>query len=832
MLESLQIQEPPPSKHHHHTIVGAAILHSLGVPEWIVSVVGSHHGKIIEEGIDLESLMASERRNFYAARDEAETWRQLWQEHVRAALAAAGYESIDDVPEKLPQPAQLLLIALLIMADWLASNEAIFPLIEVEQTADEVDYPRRISRGREKLQYLSRWQPGDMWQYADLCAERFGYDSANPVQQAMAEEAGRTKQPGLFILEAPMGVGKTEAALMAGEILAARMGENEGVNGLAFFLPSQATANAMYDRIMSWLQCFASGEQRWLEDDGTSGQLAISLAHGKAMLNEQFAALASASTDVDGAEGIGTNRFFLGRKTKLMANFVVGTVDQMLMGALNQKHLMLRHLGMAGKVIVVDEIHAYDAYMTRYFKTMLDWLGAYQTPVVLLSATLPGQRRAELIGAYLGQEEFAEKETMIQTQAYPLLTWTDGQEVHTRVIPAAKEKRRVQILRGDDEAIVDFLRKRLHAGGCAGVMVNTVKRAQQLAKRLTDILPQGKTEILLDHAQFLMPDRLERENRLLTRVGKHSTPEQRNGLIVIGTQVLEQSLDIDFDVLVCDLCPMDLLLQRLGRLHRHPRQNRPVPLRTAECLVLNAGGENLEAGSKAIYGAYLLQRTAELLPDSICLPDDISPLVQETYRERHWADDQQSTAMCRAYSEYVQQCAMLEADAAKTCIPSAKRRIGRRKMSWLIDGLMDHGIDQSEAQEQAMVRSGAASIEVLVLQYGEEGLLHLASRTDSDFRVSPHAMPSAEEETIIMRQSLRLPYEFHWSSIMQQVIEELEMVRQKTLREWTTSPRIGRELFLLLDAQGCAELAGKQVRYDHTDGFQVLKKEDGSGENV
>lgn len=827
-LEPLQLREPPESKHQRHTIVGAAILHLLGVPEWMVSVVGAHHGKIMREDLEFDAIRVSERRSFYGALEDETTWQSLWQEHLNVAMLEAGYDGAIDLPREMSLPAQMLLIALLITADWLASNETIFPLIDVEQNPEEIDYVRRISLGREKLPVLSRWRPGNIWQYTDLCTERFGYDHANLVQQAIAEEAGRASQPGMFILEAPMGVGKTEAALMAGEILAARLGEDEGVNGLAFFLPSQATSNAMYERMMSWLQCFAERERTWLDDDGTSGQLAISLAHGKAMLNEQFAALVSASTDADGTDGVSTNRFFMGRKTKLMANFVVGTVDQMLMGALNQKHLMLRHLGMAGKVIVVDEVHAYDAHMMRYLKTMLDWLGAYHTPVILLSATLPGQRRAEMIGAYLGRDDFDEKNALESLWAYPILTWTDGQTVHTRTIPLAEEKKHIRIRRGQDEDIVDFLRGRLGDGGCAGVVVNTVKRAQRLARRLAEVFQQPAYEILLDHAQFLMSDRVERENQLLLRVGKHSMPAQRNGLIVVGTQVLEQSLDIDFDVLVCDLCPMDLLLQRLGRLHRHWREGRPASLQAAECLVLNADGEVLEAGSKAIYGEYLLRQTAALLPKNICLPDDISPLVQETYQKK----TPENPEMRERYSEYEQNCAKQDGEAAKTCIPRAKRKIGRRRTTRLIDGLMDYRIDQNEAQEQALVRSGVASVEVLVLQYGVDRKLHLATRKNCDFCVSPQVAPSFAEEEIILRQSLRLPYEFHLPGLIQRVLDELEAIRQSTLREWTASPRIGKELFLLLDSEGCTELAGKHVRYDDIYGFQGMKEETDRGEGI
>ncbi|MGN0778849.1 MAG: CRISPR-associated helicase Cas3' [Aristaeellaceae bacterium] len=827
-LEPLQITRRGHEAYRHHTIVGAAIVSSLGVPDWIASVVGAHHGTIMEP-MDFDDVM---RPGYaYGATADVPAWQAVWQEQLDDALAQAGYASLDALPADMTQPAQMLLIALLIVADWLASNTVLFPLVELERTLTEAVYPQRvqqaIQRAEEHNLLFTRWEPDDTWQFADLCAERFGYPAANAVQQAVAQAAAQAERPGLLILEAPMGGGKTEAALMASEILAARQHQN----GLAFFLPSQATTNAMFGRIMPWIRCFTDKAQSWVEEDdtaGSSGQLAVSLAHGKAMLNEQFSELSEASTDADGADGIITNGFFMGRKTKLLANFVVGTVDQLLMGALNQKHLMLRHLGLAEKVVVVDEIHAYDAYMTRYMKAMLDWLGAYRTPVILLSATLPGQRRAELVGAYLGQEDFPERPLLESERAYPLLTWTDGGAVHTQTLPLDMGQTPVQLLRGQDADMVDFLRKRLAHGGCAGVIVNTVKRAQQLARQLESTFPQA--EIMLDHAQFLMPDRLEREKRLLTRLGRASTRDQRDGLIVVGTQVMEQSLDVDFDVLVSDLCPMDLLLQRLGRLHRHPRAERPI--REASCLVLHGDGEELEPGAKAIYGEYLLKRTAALLPDTLHLPGDIARLVQETYQPLQKETAANQTDMDKAYSAYRERSDHQERNADKNCIPKAKRVLGRRKTTRLIDGLMNRRIDQSEAQAQASVRDGVASLEVLVLQYGADGMLHPAAQADEGFSVSQRVMPSMEEAKAIMRQSLRLPYGFSLPGRMEQVLDELETLRQTTLREWAQSPSIGRELFLLLDRNGCATLAGQPVRYDTRYGFIVEKEDSDGGKSV
>ena len=131
------------------------------------------------------------------------------------------------------QPAQLLLVAMLIVSDWIASDASFFPLIDEKHIPDESAYPARVNRAMEKIVLSERWKPQEGWKYQDLCRERFGF-GANAVQQAIAQIAGEVEGPGLFILEAPMSTGKTEAALAEGEILANRLKES----GLAFFLPS------------------------------------------------------------------------------------------------------------------------------------------------------------------------------------------------------------------------------------------------------------------------------------------------------------------------------------------------------------------------------------------------------------------------------------------------------------------------------------------------------------------------------------------------------------------------------------------------------------------
>ena len=851
LCNRVELKDPYPNEGHlsHHTMTGAAILSEMGAPDWVVSVVGAHHGKPLPGNFDPSTVMEAER-NLFGCKADKPIWRSFWQENLDEALERAGYASLEDVPQTMTQPAQMLLVGLLIVADWLSSNTEFFPLIDVESDVDDSVYPARFERAAKKMkEFLGKWEPEEEWQHSDLVVERFGFCESNGVQRVIAQAAGESEKPGLFILEAPMGVGKTEASLIAGEILANR----EGESGLAFFLPSQATANAMFERVMSWIQNFEKEPTCWLDEDmaGSSGQLTIELAHGKALLNQSFAEMSESGALVDEDEDddkneekdndkneggdkdkkkakesnrLATNAFFMGRKTQLLANFVVGTVDQMLMGALRQKHIMLKHLGLAGKVVVVDEVHAYDSYMSRYMDAMLNWLGAYRTPVILLSATLPGKRRGEMVSAYLGQGTFEGRAALEGERAYPLLTWTDGESVRTRQIELDARQTDVEILRGEDDAVIPFLRERLAEGGCAGVIVNTVKRAQSMAEQLKTAFPQY--DVLLDHAQFIMPDRIRKEKQIMERLGRKSTSEQRDGLIVVGTQVLEQSLDIDCDVMVSDLCPMDLLLQRLGRLHRHDEHVRPAPMKRAACLVL--GTQELEPGAKAVYGEYLLEKTAALLPDKIHLPVDISRLVQDAYIQNCDMLLSKPAGIERKMEEYTNELKIKESNANKNCIANAKRELSRRRGGRVIDGLLDLSIKMGEEQAKATVRDGLASIEVLVLQSDEDGVLHAAAQEEKPLNVRLDTMPCMEEAQIIMRQSLRLPHEFSILDMSGEVIAELEAIRQGKLSEWTHSPRIGRELFLLLDQNGCAELAGRKIRYDSMYGLKA-EKEDGDG---
>ena len=801
-------------KYSRHALASEAILRWLKCPNGLASVAGAHHGKP-QTGKDVLDQLGDEEEegsweSNYWPEGEQKFWESCWRELFDYALQESGFSSVDELPQ-LTIPAEILLTGLLIMADWIASNPRYFPLIPVEELGDESLYPARVERAWQKFAPTLPWEVQEAAADPAEFRERFGF-LPNEVQQAMLEAVNNAQEPGIFILEAQMGVGKTEAALAAAEVLAQRCGEG----GIFFGLPTQATANGIFGRLLDWAQKQSDGLEH-----------SIRLAHGMAQLNTDYLKLQQEPVPVeddadDPEERVMVHQWFQGSKQALLANFVIGTVDQLLMAALQQKHVMLRHLGLAGKVVVIDECHAYDAYMNCYLDRALNWLGEYRVPVILLSATLPAKRRTELVTAYLNRKTLPDAPWKT-CRGYPLLTWTDGKQVQQTGIPLHTPPRRVTMESLTEEHLPEMLQNALREGGCAGVIVNTVRKAQDLAARLREELPEF--EVLVFHAQFLMPDRAEKEQRLMERIGKRSTPAQRDRLIVVGTQVLEQSLDIDFDYMITELCPTDLLLQRIGRLHRHPGRARPQPVQEARCAVLDTGTEEFDEGSAAIYGEWLLGRTRKLLPQEVQLPADIARLVQDTYG---WEPDclpadPQSTAARGTYE--LEQAKKQR--SAKAFAISSPRACGDALDDW-----MNEVGATSDAGARAAVRDGDPSIEVLVMMQDSSGNVRFLPGEGEAAGpcVAVDQPPQPEEALRIARQRLRLPGYFSKRWSVQQTIDALEAETQKHFAAWQLSPLLRGELVLLLDERRTAHLAGQVLHYDRENGL-TYQKEDEDGDD-
>ncbi|WP_255360399.1 CRISPR-associated helicase Cas3', partial [Frankia sp. EI5c] len=318
-----------------------------------------------------------------------------------------------------------------------------------------------------------------------------------------------------------------------------------------------------------------------------------------------------------------------------MAPVTVGTIDHVLHAATRTKHVMLRQAGLAGRVVVLDEVHAYDVYMAQFLFEALRWLADASVPVVLLSATLPPDLRRDLVRAYLqGAVQRLDVEDELRGLAepagYPSVTSVcavDGTPHLAVDVYASKRPRLevgVEILDEQDEftpaTVAAAVTAEVQAGGCALVVCNTVARAQGV---FTALQPVFGDDVVLLHARFIAAARAERAERvidLLGPPGRRGAARRPDRLVVVATQVAEQSFDVDVDFLVTDLAPIDLLLQRIGRLHRHQRPvgARAERFRAPRVLVTGVrfGDGRIPmwpSGSRAVYGDHLLLRSAALV---------------------------------------------------------------------------------------------------------------------------------------------------------------------------------------------------------------------------
>lgn len=798
----------------NHAAMGELLAAMFTAREDIALIVGAHHGKPWSEGNELlEIAMALPQQDYDNGTTFAQIWggmaeREAWRCTQRMIfewmlkVLNMNLTEISELPS-ITKAAQVLLTGLIIMADWIASNTSYFPLIPIDRSIPE-NIERRAEIGLKRLALPPVWRPSIDCALDVLVQKRFGFE-ANTVQSAMIEAIQSCEQPGIFILEAPMGIGKTEAALLGAELLA-----QGHAGGLFFGLPTQATANGVFNRVVEWGKMQAQCTQQ-----------SIRLAHGMATLNEDYRALmhndAPVYVEQDGqaSNGLVVHEWFQGSKQALLANFVVGTVDQVLMASLKQKHFMLRHLGLAGKVIIIDECHAYDAYMNQYLERTLNWLGKYHAPVIMLSATLPYERRAALIDAYLNKTKKPkhEIEPWRTAQAYPLLTWTDQGHACQRAIPLYTKSRRVRIerlshstqLESQAETVAKLLKEKLADGGCAGVILNTVKRAQFFAIALRQAMPDAR--VLLLHASFVMQDRLNRERMLLRLAGKSSEADERNQLIVVGTQVIEQSLDYDVDVMVTDLCPMDLLLQRIGRLHRHAMHDaiRPKRISQAQCYVLCARDE-LDNGGVAVYGEYLLMRTRSLLPGQIELPNDVSSLVQRTYDRSPLLEEPAGYA--RAFDEHMDRLRKERQSAGSFLISLPQSMTS-------FEQIMSPEIPADETHARAQVRAGDPTVEVLVLMQDASGKLHLLPWLDEVLQSwSTHICPSESDCRKIAAQRLRLPRTLAKAIAYEKISSALAIPRL-----WQASVWLHNEKLMVLDENLEMSLGKVKLKYTQTEGL-------------
>jgi CRISPR-associated endonuclease/helicase Cas3 len=541
--------------------------------------------------------------------------------------------------------ASWLMAGFAVLCDWIGSNSQWFQFCESVMPLDEYwrnhAIPQATCAIREAGINAASPKATDSL-FADVFPD---ISEPTPLQRHVIE-CPIVDSPQLFILEDVTGSGKTEAALF----LAKRLMTHGLGNGIFMALPTMATSNAMYDRVTKVYR-------KLFTDESTPS---LVLAHGARHLSDTFMrSIADPSntqkqygTDEDTASAQCASWLSDNRKKALLADAGVGTLDQALLAILPSRFQSLRLLGLAGHILIVDEVHAYDPYMNKLLQTLLSFHAAMGGSAILLSATLPNHVRQEFISSFNGGMDMFES-IRVESAAYPLATHLSRNESIAEVPVDATPQRITSVdvkIITDSEDAERMVISAAGQGKCVCWIRNTVHDAIAGFESLREKV--ASDNLMIFHARFAMGDRLDIETMVKDCFGRKSKEKDRSGKILIATQVVEQSLDLDFDLLISDLAPMDLLIQRAGRLHRHTRdeQGNPLPYgsgndrRELPCFIIH--GPLPEDDADANWYKTMFPKAATVYPSHGCLwltarllkekgvlrmPDDARELIEAAF---------------------------------------------------------------------------------------------------------------------------------------------------------------------------------------------------------
>lgn len=803
-----------------------SLLLSQGLPAGIASTLatalGGHHGTFPK--------LAQEPAKVDRGGPGWDAARAGLAYAVRAVLFAD--EQIARAPSRLDFATAMYLAGFVSVADWIGSIEADFPHFATIGLLDQpaLDVPAyALVAGEQAERALRRlnWScppPRVAASFSELFAR-----TPRPLQEATAAIAEELDGPGIVVVEAPMGEGKTEAALY----LADRWGARLGTRGVYVALPTQATSNQMFGRV-----------QRFLAGRFPGSGVDLQLLHGHAILSADFLALRHAfdgsRVHSDGEDCLGrlspsvvASEWFTYRKRGLLGPFGVGTVDQVLLAVLQTRHVFVRLFGLGHKAVVIDEVHAYDTYMGTLLERLLCWLGSLGAPVVLLSATLPATRRQAMLQAYAGGAGLAVPPEPL-TAHYPRVTYGSGAGWAVRSVESSEATARtVRVERlaldpatkGDAEAFARRLDEALAGGGCAAVICNTVARAQTVYRALrpkfAGVASDGQPRLDLFHARFPLAERQDREVRSLRRFGPPEAGVERpDRAVLVATQVVEQSLDLDFDLLATDLAPMDLLLQRAGRLQRHARPRpphfagQPPTLWVLTPAPGHDGVPAIPGGSAAVYALHILLRSwLELRAlDRVEVPADLDRLVEAVYAERNAPEDL-PTALQALWTASFDDMRARQAMAAH----QAKQRWLRAPdRAEALQDLLANPREEDEPElhpaHQALTRLAEPSVNVVCLFRLHDGGLSL-DRTGSE-PADPGRQPTLQQAARLLERSVSLSH--------RRVVGVL--LEQDVPAGWAKSALLCRYRLLELDSGGVARLPnGCTVHVDQYLGILIDK---------
>lgn len=602
----------------------------------LASAVGAHHGHLIG------AVNCQDAGRFAQRLDPV--WHKTHEQLFTQLLKGVDANGIPTLPPKGAQRAVFLqwLMGLTTVSDWIGSSEALCEWDRLEQWEGAPDKwfaeSRQLAAKALSDVDLAAAPLLSVGSGGEAIRLALGGMEPRPLQRTMAKVIDHLGQgPGLVVIEAPMGEGKTEAGFSCAF----------GRRGMYMAMPTQATSNALMTRMARFLHRAA---------DGT---VPLALAHaggGPNIAATRLQEVGLGTTD----SGVTAGWWFRGSKRCLLCPQGIGTVDQALVGILNARHSFVRLFGLTGRTVILDEIHAYDAYTSGLIERLVNWLQQLGCCVVLMSATLPHARRDAILQTWAG------KDVPVSSSPYPRISWASPGSIKSLSF-RANRRQSLSVQGIGPDAVASRAVAMAKTGARVLIVVNKVARAQALYGAITGV------ERTLFHARFPMNERTAIEKKVLKQFG--SDGQAQTGHVLVATQVAEQSLDIDMDVLMTDPAPVDLVLQRAGRIHRHSRQR---PGGFTEPLALVAGLDQEmppDALTNFIYDRWLVLRSHAWLKGHplLDLPDDIDLAVQQVYGT--WeplASEGLYKALANALQKYESEQDHMNNEARKMALPAPR----------------------------------------------------------------------------------------------------------------------------------------------------------------
>lgn len=764
----------------------------------IASAVACHHGFRFsnKDTSDISSSIGSKNT----------PWPELQRDTVAFVLDLFDCIQAPTLTEVSAAAFQRL-AGLTSFADWIASNSQHFPM----QSHIDIDdigkyYHSRLTIARKVLEDMGWQERIPLRDQVSSFAELFPF-APRPLQSAIETLTQNVDAPCLLLIEAPMGEGKTEAAFLAHVNLQSQLQHR----GLYVALPTQATSNAMYQRTKTFLASLQVNQT-----------IDLQLLHSNAHLQQKTTSdlyldpqnLQLNPKDAkEKQERVHTAEWFTSKKRGLLSEYGVGTVDQALLGLLNVKHQFVRLWGLGNRTVVIDEVHAYDTYTSALIVNLVEWLHALGSSVIIMSATLPEATRIKILHAY-GAPKAA-----LPTASYPRVYRVSQNQAtveHFAADPSRDKQLQLKAHSDTTHDIAQTLLTQSELGGCVVYIANTVQRAQEVYSLLR--AQRDAAELRLFHARFPIWQRqaLEQDIVSLFAQGSRCRPDR---MIVVATQVIEQSLDLDFDLMISDLAPMDLLLQRAGRLHRHQRSVLVRGAHTKPTLYI-AGltdealpSPDLLASAShksAMYDAYILCKTYLFCQHnpSICLPADIDRAVEEVYSvpvsKLPYAPTPEVQEKVQAYDKQSQEQKKEHETNARAVLIGSPNQTG-----WINTNKVARSDDENSWGDlKAVTRLGEPSLQIVLMNKRADGSVWVG-----DTQVSLSQPPSPEEARSYLEYALPISHQGVVTSYLQPKAETTMHADVAILRAlWEKSPFLRYSYPLILE-DGVASVGKTVLKY-------------------